>query len=257
MRRGARRRTARTQSWTGAPWSASAILAMVLSIMLMHFSGVMTVSSPSARTCERAPRGSSCGVCLGGRCSTRADLTGMVTLPRDSTILYAALGISLWISSEWNFLPTICFRPVTVFLMLEVICRGGQAHAAHCSVEPRRRCVSVAIWTHPAQRSLAVLALLVTEAHHAPAGGARTNVLSEACLGTAGAPQEAKGRRVVELTRWSAWTPRWRAHRCHRAAQWRPLPGRTRGVRNAGNQSGVGRAACAAVLWSLFAPAVS
>ena len=49
----------------------------------------------------------------------------MVTLPTDSTILYATLGISDWISSEWNFLPTICFRPVTVFLMLELICADG------------------------------------------------------------------------------------------------------------------------------------
>ena len=49
--------------------------------------------------------------------------TGMVTLPRDSVMLYATLVISFWISSEWYFLPMTAFRPVTVFLMLEVICQ--------------------------------------------------------------------------------------------------------------------------------------
>eukprot|EP00964_Phaeocystis_antarctica_P086319 scaffold54661_cov67-Phaeocystis_antarctica.AAC.3 len=38
-------------------------------------------------------------------------------------MLYATLVISFWISSEWYFLPMTAFRPVTVFLMLEVICQ--------------------------------------------------------------------------------------------------------------------------------------
>ena len=50
----------------------------------------------------------------------------MVTLPRDSVILYATLVISFWISSEWYFLPMTALRPVTVFLMLEVICHQAQ-----------------------------------------------------------------------------------------------------------------------------------
>ena len=50
--RGARSLTERTQSCTGAAWSASAILAIVLSIMLMHFSGVITLSSPLRLTCR-------------------------------------------------------------------------------------------------------------------------------------------------------------------------------------------------------------
>ena len=55
------------------------------------------------------------------------ELTGMVTLPMESAILYATFAISDWISSEWNFLPTICFRPVTVFLMFELICAAAAA----------------------------------------------------------------------------------------------------------------------------------
>ena len=75
----------------------------------------------------------------------------MVTLPRDSVILYATLVISFWISSEWYFLPMTALRPVTVFLMLEVICHQAQgrlrreaplvrarAACAPRSVRPRR-----------------------------------------------------------------------------------------------------------------------
>lgn len=61
MRCGAGRAlTARTQSCTGADWSASAILAIVLSIMLMHFSGVITFSSPLRDTCRETGSGA-CG----------------------------------------------------------------------------------------------------------------------------------------------------------------------------------------------------
>ena len=45
----------------------------------------------------------------------------MVTLPRDSVILYATLVISFWISSEWYFLPMTALRPVTVFLMFRFL----------------------------------------------------------------------------------------------------------------------------------------
>ena len=75
----------------------------------------------------------------------------MVTLPRDSVIVYATLVISFWISSEWYFLPITALRPVTVFLMLEVIChqaqgrlrrarsvRQARAACAPRSVRPRR-----------------------------------------------------------------------------------------------------------------------
>ena len=89
----------------------------------------------------------------------------MVTLPRDSVTLYATLEISCWISSEWYFLPRICFRPVTVFLMLEVICRNKTAEGEAGALRER----GSGRHAHPTQRGLAVLALLVGEAYHAPA----------------------------------------------------------------------------------------
>ena len=87
----------------------------------------------------------------------------MVTLPRDSVILYATLVISFWISSEWYFLPMTALRPVTVFLMLEVIC-----HQASAAEEGALRSSGRVLRAHPAQCGLAVLPLLVGEAHHAP-----------------------------------------------------------------------------------------
>ena len=84
--------------------------------------------------------------------------TGMVTLPRDSVMLYATLVISFWISSEWYFLPRTAFRPVTVFLMLEVICdqntgRVRRERSAHQGAGCVRTPLSAA---SPCFRSLSV-----------------------------------------------------------------------------------------------------
>lgn len=82
----------------------------------------------------------------------------MVTLPRDSVMLYATLVISFWISSEWYFLPRTAFRPVTVFLMLEVIChqntgRVRRERSAHQGAGCVRTPLSAA---SPCFRSLSV-----------------------------------------------------------------------------------------------------
>ena len=149
----------------------------------------------------------------------------MVTLPRDSVILYATLVISFWISSEWYFLPMTALRPVTVFLMLEVIC-----HQASAAEEGALRSSGRVLRAHPAQCGLAVLPLLVGEAHHAPGwswaqGGAMASQAQEAAA--------QLGSGAQQLTQWSAWTPRLPARRCRRDAQWPRLPRGRGAIRHA------------------------
>ena len=89
--------TLSTTSVTGAFWSSSAIFCIALSSIDIARSGEMT--SSSSLYCTLMP----------------------VPPAPDSTIWYATFPISDWISSEWNFLPTIALIPVIVFFMFDVI----------------------------------------------------------------------------------------------------------------------------------------
>ena len=89
--------TESTTSVTGAFWSSSAIFCIALSSIDIARSGEMTRSS-----------------------SLYCTFTPVPPAP-DSTIWYATFPISDWISSEWNFLPTIALIPVIVFFMFDVI----------------------------------------------------------------------------------------------------------------------------------------
>ena len=161
----------------------------------------------------------------------------MVTLPRDSVMLYATLVISFWISSEWYFLPRTAFRPVTVFLMLEVIChqntgRVRRERSAHQGAGCVRTPLSAA---SPCFRSLSVKPTMHLV-------GVRVRV--EPCRSgthTRGADQPGSGAQ--QLTQWSAWTPHWPARRCHRDAQLPRLPRGRGAIKKQARQPGL------AVVW--------